>query len=393
MKVLFLAPRVPFPLTRGDSLRIYNIIQEIRKSHKVGLVSISNSNKRISDIEEIDSLVDYSKTIKRSKMKSYLGIPYSMMRYRKSVNESFYFSNRINEAIRNSVDSFDPKCLFSFFIRMSQYVERKYEDILKVVDLVDCYSYRYKERSKKEYFPISMIYKIESILVGQSERLSIRLNDECIISSRQDKKRICNGNNKDNLSVVNNGVSIEQFEFVTSEERPKNVILFHGNMSYHPNIDAVCFFVSEVIPIIVDKYPNTMFKVVGKKPSSKVLSLDNNSNVSVTGFVESMQSELANATISVAPLRLGVGIQNKVLEAMASGIPVVCSSKAAAPITGSRNSPLQVADSPQAFASKIFALLESSELRDELAKKARSLIEKKFSWEAAGNRINKLLEN
>jgi len=204
---------------------------------------------------------------------------------------------------------------------------------------------------------------------------------------------------KDTIKISPMGIQDEYFDNRTAirskETNSPRKIAFLGKMNYEPNIDAVQHFVDDIFPLIRASVPDANFQIVGAYPTSKVLKLGAKPGVEVTGFVESAAHVLGNADVVVAPMRIGGGIQNKVIQAMALCKPVVTTTLAADGVGGTQGSDYLVADSPEAFAKAVIKLLSDKPLGESLGQSGRRFVMERFSWEQIGTAItddvNKLL--
>jgi glycosyltransferase involved in cell wall biosynthesis len=201
--------------------------------------------------------------------------------------------------------------------------------------------------------------------------------DQQIVSSPLDKEAI---GASETLHVIPNGVNIEDFPY-TENGREDSLILFTGRMGYFPNAEAAIYFATRVFPLILQQKPDARFLIVGADPPRRVRRLSRLPGVEVTGYVPRIQDYLARATVAVAPMQAGTGIQNKVLEAMASGVPVVATRYALGGIEAVDGEHLLVADDADGLADQVVRLLRDPALRRRLARNARQLVEEKYTWE------------
>jgi glycosyltransferase involved in cell wall biosynthesis len=162
-------------------------------------------------------------------------------------------------------------------------------------------------------------------------------------------------------------------------------------MDYFPNVDAVTWFCNSILPRIRSAVPEATFLIVGRNPTPTVRALERLSGVEVTGTVPDVRPFLARAALAVAPLRMGRGVQNKVLEAMAAGLPVVATPKAHEGITAVAGRDLFVEAEPDAFAERVVMLLGDSTARSEVGRLARRFVEKEYSWETAYQRLDEVI--
>jgi hypothetical protein len=187
--------------------------------------------------------------------------------------------------------------------------------------------------------------------------------------------------------VIPNGVDTDAFAF-SRNGRDSNTIVFVGNMGYHPNVDAAVWFAESVWPTIKQSRPNLKLLIVGARPAPAVSALASRfPDVVVTGPVPSVLEYLHKGAIAICPLRCGSGMQNKVLEAMAAGTPIVATSIANLAIGGRNEKELMVADRPEAFAAAVSALLDAPKRRETIADNARAFVEA-FSWRQHARAFN-----
>jgi glycosyltransferase involved in cell wall biosynthesis len=165
------------------------------------------------------------------------------------------------------------------------------------------------------------------------------------------------------------------------------VVVFSGNMEYHPNLGAVRFFRQEVWPRLRERWPSLVWRLVGKNPAAVSRFTSGDPRIEVTGPVEDAVFELAQARVAVAPLLAGSGTRLKILEAWAAGLPVVSTTLGAEGLPSRDGENLLLADGGAAFAAAVSRVLESADLRQKLGRAGRLLVEKEFSWEAAWKKL------
>jgi glycosyltransferase involved in cell wall biosynthesis len=199
------------------------------------------------------------------------------------------------------------------------------------------------------------------------------------------------------VDVVPNGVDLEHFSFCGPEHRHANRIVFTGKMSYHANVTAGLHLVNEIMPAVWAQRPDAEVWLVGKDPAPELRALAEKhagtQRVVVTGEVPAMQDYIQGAAVAVAPLLYGAGIQNKVLEAMACGAPVVASPQASQSLTARPDHDLLVAESPEQFTSAILSLLNTPQQRAQLGRAGRQFVEEHHSWDSAVQRLETIYAN
>jgi len=247
----------------------------------------------------------------------------------------------------------------------------------KVIDFIDALSLNMHRRATQERWPMKWLFHLETRRMARYEQELVSSFDQQIVSSPLDKEAI---GASETLHVIPNGVNIEDFPY-TENGREDSLILFTGRMGYFPNAEAAIYFATQVFPLVRRQIPNARFLIVGADPPRRVRKLARLPGVEVTGYVPRVQDYLARATVAVAPMQAGTGIQNKVLEAMASGVPVVATPCALGGIEALDGEHLLVADDADGLADQVVRLLRDPTLRRRLARNARQLVEEKYTWE------------
>jgi glycosyltransferase involved in cell wall biosynthesis len=248
----------------------------------------------------------------------------------------------------------------------------------RVIDFVDALSLNMRRRGSQDHPLVRWIFRIEGRRLQGYERWLCLAADRAVVASPRDRGEM---GALPNLSVVTNAVETSRFPF-SREGRDPHTLAFTGNMGYFPNADAVVWFARQVLPRIRAVLPAARLQVVGARPTREVRRLAAvGGPVEVVGYVEDVGAFLRRASASVVPIRVGAGQQFKVLEAMASGTPVVATSVAAGGLDAVGGEHLLVADDPAAFAEQALRLLRDRALSDRVARSARRLVEEKYTWE------------
>ncbi len=223
----------------------------------------------------------------------------------------------------------------------------------------------------------------------------VRTFDQVLVTSQADRQAFLDldygGSPPDpaHITVIPNGVDPEEFPPGDGKYNP-DTIVFTGKMSYHANITAAVYFAREILPRVWRSRPQAQFWIVGKDPVRKIQALGSDDRIRVFGTVPAIAPVLSSAGVSVAPMRYGAGIQNKVLEAMACGVPVVCSAQAAAALSAKDQTELLLAGNPGDFADAVIKLLEDRALRQRIARAGREYVLINHHWESIISRLESL---
>jgi glycosyltransferase involved in cell wall biosynthesis len=193
------------------------------------------------------------------------------------------------------------------------------------------------------------------------------------------------------VAVVPNGVDLEYFRPIAGPREPATLV-FSGKMSYHANVSAALYFAREILPLVRAARPEVRLSIVGSNPPRAVQALASDPAVSVTGHVPDMRPYLGSATIALCPITVKVGIQNKLLEAMAMGIPVVSTNVGAQGLAAVPGRDLLVAANPHEFADHICRVLADDELAERLGRAGRHFVERHHRWETATRALEVYME-
>ncbi|MBW7882729.1 MAG: glycosyltransferase [Caldilineaceae bacterium] len=276
-----------------------------------------------------------------------------------------------------------------------------------VWDSVDCISFLFEQAARTSHSLKSRIMtRLELERTRRHEARMVGLFARTLVTSRLDKAALTRlaadyGTRQDQeaddqIEVIANGVDLQHFAFRPMEDRPADRIVFTGKMSYHANVTAARYLVNEIMPMVWARRPQVQVWLVGKDPTPAVRALASAANhtgphgepgVVVTGAVPSMNDYIQGATVAAAPLLYGAGIQNKVLEAMSCGTPVVATRQASAALDVVSGRDLLVADDAHEFAQAVLDLLENPARRREVGAAGRTYVEQKHSWEAIADRL------
>ena len=270
-------------------------------------------------------------------------------------------------------------------LRMSPYLSQR-KDVPRILDLPDAFSLYWKRRKLvKRGVLISMFENIEMGRVAMYEEI-IKSYNLSLVCSEEDLQYLKEARHADNLRLLPNGVDMETFSPHDHDYSHNHTILFTGNMDYAPNVDAVGYFTESILPLIRAKCPQVQFVIAGQRPVPKVKALANE-YITVPGFVEDLAETYNSASVVVAPLRFGAGTQNKVLEAMAMGVPVVCSNIGFGGLGIKSGFGAIMQTEPEAFANSVIDLLESERLRRRVGEEGIKVIRSKFDWDIIAKRL------
>jgi hypothetical protein len=386
MRILVLTQRFPFPPDRGDRIRSFHILRHLARRHEISLASLTDE-----DIDEVRlaALRDICVSVDVARIHGFWRKAMSLfyLPTRTPLTLPNYYSRELKEKIRRRLETESFDIIFIYCSSMAPYV-LECDRIPKVVDFVDVDSEKWLEYGRSRRPPVNLVYFRESYLLRRYEK---RISKSCchlFVASRREKDTLSRFVEGKPITTITNGVNISsKFTIQRSGAR----MIFTGVMDYWPNEDAACYFVNEIFPIISEKLPGAEFVIVGQKPTRRVMQLSRVKGVTVTGWVQDPAKYMDEATVFVAPIRVARGIQNKVLEAMGCGLPVVATSAAADGLEAMEARDYLLGDSATTFAEQVLLLLRDGELRERLATTAVGYIREKHDWSFNMKEMEKIL--
>ena len=273
-----------------------------------------------------------------------------------------------------------------------QYIKSKLPKVPVVWDSVDCISFLFKQASSQSVSGFGKY--MTRFELGRTRMMEAKLVDafdQVLVTSETDKNALLEltlpSSKSAPISVLPNGVDLDFFHPNPEVKREKETLVFSGKMSYHANIAMVKFLAAEIMPRVWMERPNVRLVIVGKDPTSDVRALGSDSRITVTGTVEDIRPDLWKATIAVVPLVYGAGIQNKILEALACGTPVVTTSRTLTSLRVTPGRELVVADGAAEFSQAILKLLDDTERRAEIGTEGSNYVQDHHSWAAISNQL------
>lgn len=383
MKLLFVTPRFPYPLLRGDQVVSYHRLRTLAQRHEITLLTFYQHPSELKNIDYISEYCQTIHTVQLTKLQSIINVAKGIFNFQLPLQVAYYNSNYFTYKINSILSNNNFDLIHVFLLRVAPYF--KNISTPKIIELIDSMQLNLERRVALESFPQRGIFKEELRRIIQYEQNLHNLFDHLVVVSEKDRKLIPS----ERVKVIPNGIDTELFSL---QQQPplKPTLIFSGNMSYAPNIHAVKWFVKTCLPIIQQTIPNVSLLIAGINPSREVCSLEQTAGVTVTGFVKSMPKTLKQANVAIAPMQSGSGIQNKILEAMASGLPVVTTTLGLGSLKAKPGREILLADSPEQFAQMTITLLQNAELAREIRQKARDFVVEKHSWEVAASQIEEL---
>lgn len=389
-KILYVTTRLPYPLIGGDRLHIYHYLSELKKrGYKITLVSLVSSDDDLDGVLKDNSFYTKLIPVKFNKKLAYLNAVKAVFNDKPFIVEYFY-SKEMQKTIDAEIATGEYDLIIGYIIRSLPYLI-KYKNIKKVIHICDSISMMY-ERRIKEKKSLWDKFKIcfEYLKVRHYEKLACECTDAQVLISNTDLGYLSKFVKTDNMKVIGLATDTEYYKPIECEK--KNNICFVGSMQYIPNSEAAMYFATQVFPLIRKEIPNAKFKIIGAKPRQDLFDATKNmEGVEVTGKVEDVRDYMKDCKVSVCPVRIAGGIQNKILEAMAMGIPVVTTEEGAEGI-GADESILSIAKTTEEYAQKVINIIKNPQKQTELAQNSREFILNNFSWDKVGVSWDKMIQ-
>lgn len=383
-EILFLTHRVPWPPNRGDKIRSHHILRKLMEYRPVHLACFADDEEEAGEDSDIRSSLVSRQIALRSKPNWQAGM--EAVASGKPVSLTSFESDEIRDYVRTILKTRPIDCIFVFSGQMAQFIPVEYSGRL-VMDFADVDSAKFESYAEDGVGPMAWINRREGKLLRAFEKQVATIADHSLFVSEAEAQlfRQRSGLSDEKVKAVGNGIDLDFYDpdKVTAIESAVTgpLIIFTGQMDYRPNVEAVESFTTEVMPEILKQHPNARFAIVGRAPTAEVARLDGVNGTTVTGSVDDIRSWLKAADVVVAPLRIARGIQNKVLEAMAMGRPVVASAPAAHGIVAVNGEHFCVTDDPQHEARLVCDLLSDPAKAKALGDRASGLTRSTYSWE------------
>lgn len=398
MKILVVLPRFPYPLDKGDKLRAFHQIVELAKHHDIYLFAVSHQKVLP---EQVKALEPYCRDIRVVRLNRFVCALNILRNWfaSKSLQMGYWNTSCSKRACKSFAREIQPDVVYSQMIRTMPLVARL--PFPKVMDFQDALSMNTERRMEHSHGLWHYLLHFEFKMLRSSEYKAFSIFDALTIISEVDSEAIPHKKNGE-IHIVPNGVDFDYFKMdglhsdasplpTTHYQLATHNLVFCGNMSYAPNVDAARYLVREIMPLVWKQRPDATLLLAGADPKPAVRALAS-SQVTVSGRLEDIRSAYATSQIFVAPMRLGSGLQNKLLEAMAMQIPCVTTSLANTPLGAVDGQEILVGDTPEALAEAILKMLSSQSLRDQIAAAGNRFVTTHYSWSSAVEPLEKLLD-
>lgn len=391
--VLLLAHRIPFPPEKGDKIRSYHLLRHLAARHRVYLGAFVDDRADLAHEAALRRIcanlrlfpIDRRARMAASLLGVFTGEPLSVRFYR-------------DRRVREWIDGLRARCQLDAVVTcsstMAQFAQGAgWSTTTRIADFVDVDSEKWRQYAAVAAAPMSWVYAREARTLLAFERHIAAGFTRTLFASDAEARLFARRAPEaiERVGHFSNGVDAGHFDPDVELPNPYPpggpVLVFTGVMDYRPNIEAVTWFADDIFPLVLRHRPDARFCIVGSRPVRAVRRLGTRAGITVTGHVDDVRSYLKFAAVSVAPLRIARGIQNKVLEALAMARPVVCTRSAAEGIDPEGSVLAVVGDDARCFADAVVRAIDVGELG-----RARALVRDRFSWRGHLEAVDRLID-
>ncbi|MGH7738951.1 MAG: glycosyltransferase [bacterium] len=398
-----LTPLVPAPPHDGDKLRLYHLLKELKKrGHRIDLFCLTRVKK---DLAQIESLRPFCRQIYAEHLGNrdlFLNLLGGTLMGR-SLNLSSHFSPRLREALRaywKSAAGKSVDAVLAHRLRMAPMAFEANPGVPVLLELTDClgaYLEQVKKLSGARWIPKLLAYWDQGLVADEEAEWGNRAAATIVISDRDAKALALGGVSAEKIKVVPNGIDL-----VSRQPRPqrpdayppdREVVCFTGNMGYFPNEDGALWFHREIWPRVRQAVPSALLALVGGTPGSRLKRLEKPGEVLVTGWVPEMEPYIVHSQLTIAPLRVAAGMQNKVALSLRWGVPVAASPAAVGWLEAKARNFISVAEDPVSFSRAVVEILKKPIPARALARRGKNFLLKNYPWVESGRKMDELLKS
>ena len=386
MKIIVVLPRFPYPLEKGDKLRAYHQLRTLSRTHELYLVTLAEVLPTEEELAQVRPFCKEIHVVKLSFLSKcwnifcafFKGLP---------IQCGYFYKKEAQKVIQELVDRVQPDRIYCQLIRTAEYV--KHFPVKKIIDYQDVLSKGMQRRYERGKWYEKPFFRWEYRRLVRYERRVFDFFDEKVIITEVDRELIPHSENE-HIHVIANGVDFDKYACQSCPKKEYDLI-FADNMGYAPNIEAAEYLCREVLPLLLEERPGLTVAICGANPSPRVLALRSR-NVTVTGWVDDMSEWYAKSRIFIAPMHLGTGLQNKLLEAMAMRLPCITSPLAGRPLKGVESGKeILVCNTTTGYVEMVLQLLENEDLYQEIAENGYQFVKRNYNWETINHRLEEII--
>jgi sugar transferase (PEP-CTERM/EpsH1 system associated) len=359
MRVLILTHRLPYAPNRGDRLRAYHVLQHLRTRAEVELVSLVHDEEEATHVAEVRAFVPHVTALRVSRWRTRLNACAALATHR-PLTHSLLDAAGMTPLLHHIYEHRRPDVVLAYCSGMARFaLQPPLDRVPLVLDFVDVDSGKWRDLAAQGKPPLSWIYRHEAATLGAFEARAAARARACLVVNGREAELARGLTPLANVKVLSNGVELDRLR-PSGPPSANPRVVFCGVMNYAPNDQGITWFVRHVWPIVRVQYPQATLAIVGSEPSQTVRNFSEDASVTVTGRVPDVRDWLWESAVGIAPLHVARGVQNKALEAIAAGLPIVITPAVAGGLPPEVAPAMRVADTPERFAEHVTALLRLS---------------------------------
>ena len=391
MRIAYIVPYVPNQIRT----RSYNLINQLAiLGHEVSVFVLGSNQQDVLDAEALRSKCDHVYYHDQPVWRSFFNCA-AALPFHQSLQYVYSWQESMAQEIAQRISQEEFDIVHVEHLRGSRYgvfLKSRFPAMPVVWDSVDCISYLFRQAaSHSRSFFGKFMTRFDLPRTAHAESDLICRFDHALVTSVADRKAMLDlvppGQTPSEISVLPNGVDMQYFYPNPEVQRDAETIIFSGKMSYHANISMAKYLVEEIMPRIWKVSPSARLYIVGKDPAADIKELQKNPRIIVTGTVDDIRPFLWTATVSVVPLLYGAGIQNKILEAMATGTPVVTTCGALSALEAQPDEHLLVSDDPAGFSQAVLQLMQDPKLQKKIGEAGQAYVKAHHQWDSIASRL------
>ncbi|MBN2433081.1 MAG: glycosyltransferase [Acidobacteria bacterium] len=385
MRILFLSAYLPGRGLHGGSSRIFELLHYLHNRHNITLLTFLNRHDDESRVQDLKKMCQRVDIVPLPGKRPFYLFPFEpFIDY-----HSEEFSRRLEKILKKEkVDLVQYE-----YVQMGLF----HEQIPHVPSVLTEHEINFLALQRQGGFITRPLRRIKnyynSLQMMKRELEILRQMDRVICMNRTEAQALTGYLEADRLTVLPHGVDTEYFAPRTDVEEEPFTIGFFGAYHHYPNVDAVLHFVNDILPLVKERIPAAHFQVIGINPPPELETLGERPDVTVTGFVPDIRTALARCSVIAVPVRLGLGMRVKMLEAMSMGKPVVATDLACEGLDFLDGQHLIMSNKPDTFAESVCYLLQDRKCRESLGREARQLVEERYNYQSIGSQLENIYED
>lgn len=388
MNILILTPDIPYPTASGAAIRNYGIIRGLADDgHRLTLLTFveSDLDRNSNPLYQICDEVYTIALPTRSKVERII----QLLTTSKADIELRLASDDFEQTLIDLLHTNTYDVIQFSGIELGSYLTtiREHQTTAKVVyDALNAEAELQRviygiDRKTIKRLPIAIYSYIQARRIEHFEKWLCRTVDGVIAVSEEDHDFLSHHQGAP-IFVMSNGIFVDEYTPMDNQSRHHNQLVFTGKMDYRPNVDAIEWFATAILPKIREQKPDTILTIVGRNPHPRIQPHAEQAHITITGWVDSVQPYLHSATLFIVPLRMGSGTRLKILEAMAAGCAVISTSIGAAGLNQNVKQAMRIVDSEAEFIQMVVSLLDDPALRNNLGHQAIEEVRQFYDWSA-----------